>query len=65
MASLTETQIRTWLKERYPHSTTWHRKVDKMGSSQVIAIYYRMQGNVQPKEAKEKSDVSAQQLTLF
>jgi hypothetical protein len=36
-----------------------------MEDAQAIAIYYRLQGERQPKEVKEKVDVSPQQLALF
>lgn len=30
------------LKQFYPNSKNWHRKVDKMSEAQIVAVYIRM-----------------------
>lgn len=35
-------QMRQAIKDAYPGSPRWHRRVDRYPDSQVIAIYHRM-----------------------
>lgn len=53
-------QIRNWVKDLYPHSASWHRRVDRMFDQQVFAIWK------DHEEKKEKEvELNGQQLTLF
>lgn len=53
-------QIRNWVKDLYPHSSSWHRRVDRMFDQQVFAIWKDHQ------EKKEKEvKINGEQLTLF
>ena len=61
MASPSDQHIRNSLKERYPNSSGWHRKVDAMSSNQAYAIYMRFQLQDE-KEEREKVYIQA---TLF
>lgn len=53
-------QIRNSVKDLYPHSSSWHRRVDRMFDQQVYAIHKRIE---EEKEAEEKSN--PKQLSLF
>jgi hypothetical protein len=53
-----ENSMRNFLKERYPHSTTWARRVDRMSYEQVVAIYLRMQGEEEPVRVVTRADGS-------
>lgn len=60
MTSLSMNQIRNSVKDLYPHSSSWHLRVDRMFDQQVYAIYK------QHEEAAEKAErESPKQLSLF
>jgi len=38
----TISQMKTLLHSKYPTSTAWRNRVDKMADDQIIAIWYKM-----------------------
>jgi hypothetical protein len=60
MTSLSMSQIRNSVKEMYPHSASWHLRVDRMFDQQVYAIYKEHE---EAEEKKEKAN--PKQLSLF
>lgn len=53
-------QVRNLVKDLYPHSASWHRRVDRMFDQQVFAIWKDYERK-QEKEIK----INGEQLTLF
>jgi hypothetical protein len=53
-------QIRNQVKDLYPHSSSWHRRVDRMFDQQVYAIWK----DHQEKEEQEEQ-ANPKQLSLF
>lgn len=55
--------LRNSVKELYPHSSAWAKKVDRMSREQVFAIFKRSQ----EEQAAEPQDdlVPDEQLKLF
>jgi hypothetical protein len=51
----TEEEMRTFLKNLYPHAPKWHRRVNRMPLSQVVAIYLKNRNN-EPKVEKKNED---------
>lgn len=52
---MTEEEVRTAVKEMYPHSKGWHRKVDHMPFNQVLAIHVKNQ-QTPKKDDKHEDD---------
>lgn len=46
---MTYDQMRAVLREQYNGTPKWVAKVDKMSTSQVVAVYYRMLNSGQLK----------------
>jgi Na+-translocating ferredoxin:NAD+ oxidoreductase RnfD subunit len=61
MASLSDQQLKDSLKEMYPNSSGWHRKVDTMSKAQAFAIYMRFE---EQKQKEERQEIYVQ-ATLF
>lgn len=53
-------QVRNLVKDLYPHSASWHRRVDRMFDQQVFAIW---KDHERKKEKEVK--IHGEQLTLF
>lgn len=51
MASLSQQEMRNYLKEQWPHSRKWSSKVDRMPDQQVVAFYLRLQSQKSKKVA--------------
>jgi hypothetical protein len=56
---MNEEQLRSFLKQQYPNSWNWHKRVDQMSYDQLVAVYIRIRGK------EPEVDVSPEQLTLF
>lgn len=52
---MTDEQKRSAVKDMYPKSHRWAKRVDRMSDDQVFAIWVRNQQN-QSKEVKEDED---------
>jgi hypothetical protein len=52
---MTEEEVRTAVKEMYPKSKGWHRRVDHMPYSQVLAIHIKNQ-QTPKKDDKHEAD---------
>jgi len=53
-------QIRNWVKDLYPHSASWHRRVDRMFDQQVFAIWKDHE-----RKKEKEIEINGEQLTLF
>jgi len=55
-------QIRNQVKDLYPHSSSWRRRVDRMFDQQVYAIWKDHQ---EKQEREEEQQIHPKQLSLF
>lgn len=56
-------QMKTFLYSKYP-SKRWKKRIDTMGDSQVIAIWYRLQAKKQEKNVEGEPDIAHQEVQL-
>ena len=62
---MTISDMRLYLMSRYPNSLKWHRKVQKMPTRQVIAIYKRMKELEEKNLVHPSNDSSYHQIDMF
>ena len=56
MATMTISDMRSFINAQYPDSINWHRKVRGMKTNQVVAIYYSMRDRAAKKKHKEEEE---------
>ena len=63
MATISE--MRLYLMSRYPNSLTWHRKVQKMPTKQVVAIYNKFKDDHVPIKPIVPTEPKYHQIDMF
>lgn len=61
MASMTISDMRSYIMHAYPNNMKWHRKVREMPTNQVIAVYYSIKDRATKKKLKAAEKIKVQE----
>lgn len=62
---MTINEMRNYISDEYPESVGWHRKVSKMPTNQVIAIYHKFVKHHANEERKKRQEQQFHQMDMF